>query len=145
MSQMKGSKNVSKMAFFLLPLGIAVNFIGGQVATLLNLPIYLDAIGTMVVAALCVVPAFASSAGNVADAVEQTWTDAAGQIKTVVDTVVFPALTMVLGIAFFVKVALCFFDYRKHGQFEWTGAAILFVCLIFVLLAPNYIWNIVGI
>lgn len=41
------------MAFFLLPLGIAVNFIGGQVATLLNLPIYLDAIGTMVVAALC--------------------------------------------------------------------------------------------
>lgn len=53
MSQMKGSKNVSKMAFFLLPLGIAVNFIGGQVATLLNLPIYLDAIGTMVVAALC--------------------------------------------------------------------------------------------
>ena len=53
MSQMKGSKNVSKMAFFLLPLGIAVNFIGGQVATLLNLPIYLDAIGTMVVVALC--------------------------------------------------------------------------------------------
>ena len=35
--------------------------------------------------------------------------DAAGQIKTVVDT------------------------------------AILFVCLIFVLLAPNYIWNIVGV
>ena len=100
----------------------------------------------LVVAALCVVPAFASSSdGNSADAVEQTWTDAAGQIKTVVDTVVFPALTMVLGIAFFVKGALCFFDYRKHGQFEWTGAAILFVCLIFVLLAPNYIWNIVGI
>ena len=88
----------------------------------------------LTVAALCMVPAFASSAGNVADAVEQTWTDAAGQIKTVV-----------VGIAFFVKVALCFFDYRKHGQFEWTGAAILFVCLIFVLLAPNYIWNIVGI
>ena len=85
----------------------------------------------LLVAALCVVPAFASSsAGNVADAVEQTWTDAAGQIKDVVNTVVFPALTMVLGIAFFVKVALCFFDYRKHGQFEWTGAAI---------------WNIVGV
>lgn len=33
----------------------------------------------------------------------------------------------------------------KHGQFEWTGPAILFVCLIFVLLAPNYIWGIVGI
>ena len=34
--------------------------------------------------------------------------------------------------------------HRKHGQFEWTGPAILFVCLIFVLLAPNYIWGIVG-
>lgn len=100
----------------------------------------------LVVATLSVVPAFASSsAGNVADAVEQTWTDAAGQIKTVVNTVVFPALTMVLGVAFFVKVAMTYFEYRKHGQFEWTGAASLFVCLIFVLLAPNYIWNIVGI
>ena len=81
----------------------------------------------LVVAALCVV------------------TDAAGQIKTVVDTVVFPALSLVLAIAFFVKLAMAYFDYRKHGQFEWTGPAILFVCLIFVLLAPNYIWNIVGI
>ena len=99
----------------------------------------------LAVVTLCVIPAFASSAGNVADAVEQTWTDAADQIKTVVNTVVFPALTMVLGVAFFVKVAMTYFEYRKHGQFEWTGAAILFVCLIFVLLAPNYIWNIVGI
>jgi len=92
---------------------------------------------------LCV-PAFAAG-GDVAGAVEQTWTDAAGQIKTVVDNVVFPALSMILAIAFFVKLALCYFDYRKHGQFEWTGPAILFVCLIFVLLAPNYIWTIVGI
>ena len=100
----------------------------------------------LIVAVLWVVPAFASSpAGNVADAVEQTWTDAAGQIKDVVNTVVFPALTMILGVAFFVKVAMTYFEYRRHGQFEWTGAAILFVCLIFVLLAPNYIWNIVGV
>ena len=61
-----------------------------------------------------------------------------------VDSVVFPALGMVLAIAFFVKLAMAYFDYRKHGQFEWTGPAILFVCLIFVLLAPNYIWGIVG-
>ena len=100
----------------------------------------------LLAAALCVIPAFASSsAGNVADAVEQTWSDAAGQIKDVVNTVVFPALTMILGVAFFVKVAMTYFEYRRHGQFEWTGAAILFVFLIFVLLAPNYIWNNVGI
>ena len=57
----------------------------------------------------------------------------------------FVPIYMVLAIAFFVKLALCYFEYRKHGQFEWTGPAILFVCLIFVILAPNYIWGIVGI
>ena len=92
----------------------------------------------------CCVPAMAAS-GDVAGAVEQTWNDAATQIKTVVDNVVFPALTMVLAIAFFFFFSLCYFEYRKHGQFEWTGPAILFVCLIFVILAPNYIWGIVGI
>ena len=93
-------------------------------------------------AALFCTPALA--VGSVADAVEQTWGDASEQIKAVVDSVVFPALSMVLAIAFFVKLALTYFEYRKHGQFEWTGPAILFVCLIFVLLAPNYIWGIIG-
>ena len=93
---------------------------------------------------ICAVPAFAAN-GDVAGAVEQTWEDAAGQIRSVVDNVVFPALSMIVGVAFFVKLTLTYFEYRKHGQFEWTGPAILFVCLIFVLLAPNYIWSIVGI
>ena len=93
-------------------------------------------------AALFCTPALA--VGSVADAVEQTWGDASEQIKAVVDSVVFPALSMVLAIAFFVKLALTYFEYRKHGQFEWTDPAILFVCLIFVLLAPNYIWGIIG-
>ena len=96
-----------------------------------------------VMAALLCVPA--SAAGNVASAVEQTWAGVSGQIKTVVNSVVFPALDMILAIAFFCKLSMAFFDYRKHGQFEWTGPAILFACLIFTLTAPSYIWGIVGI
>ena len=92
---------------------------------------------------ICCVPAFA--AGDVASAVESTWKDAASQIKTVVDNVVFPALDMILAIAFFVKLGSAYFDYRKRGQFEWTGPAILFACLIFTLTAPKYIWTIIGI
>ena len=91
---------------------------------------------------LCV-PALAAD-GDVAGAVEQTWTDASGQIKDVVDNVVFPALSMILAIAFFAKLAMAYFDYRQRGQFEWAGPVILFVCLVFVLLAPNYIWGIIG-
>ena len=100
-------------------------------------------LSVFLLASLLCVPAMA--AGDVAGAVEQTWTDASSQIKTVVDNVVFPALSMVLAIAFFAKLAMAYFDYRKHGQFEWAGPVILFVCLVFVLLAPNYIWGIIGI
>ena len=85
-----------------------------------------------------------SAAGDVASAVESTWQDAAAQIKTVMDNVVFPALDMILAIAFFTKLGMAYFDYRKHGQFEWTGPVILFACLVFTLTAPLYIWGIIG-
>ncbi len=98
-------------------------------------------------AALCG-SAFAAAAGggstDVSAVVEQTWNAAVGQIKNVVDKVVFPALDMILAIAFFGKIALSYFEYRKHGQFEWTGPVILFACLVFTLTAPLYIWSIVG-
>ena len=61
-------------------------------------------VAVAVVAALCCIPAFA--AGNVASAVENTWKTAATQIKTVVEKVVFPALDMVLAIAFFTKLGM---------------------------------------
>ena len=83
------------------------------------------------------------AAGDVANAVESTWTTAKEQIKTVVNNVVFPALTMILAVLFFVKVGAAYFDYRKHGQFEFTAPAILFACLIFTVTAPLYIWNII--
>lgn len=86
------------------------------------------------------VPAFA--AGDVAGAIEQTWTAAQTQIKTVVNNVVFPVIDMILAILFFVKLGTAYFDYRKHGQFEFTAPCILFACLIFTLTAPLYIWSV---
>ncbi len=86
-----------------------------------------------------------AGSGDVAGAVEATWTDAAGQIKSVVNKVVFPAIDLILAVFFFGKVAVAYFDYRKHGQFEWTGPAILFACLVFSITAPLYIWQIIGV
>ncbi len=97
----------------------------------------------LAVATMFCVPAFAS--GDVSGAISQAWTGASSQIKSVVNDVVFPALDMILAIAFFGKLGMAYFDYRKHGQFEWTGPAILFACLVFTLTAPNYIWGVVGI
>ena len=60
--------------------------------------------------ALLTIPAFAAApTGDVAGAVEQTWTSAQGQIKTVVNNVVFPVLDVVLAVLFFVKVGASYF------------------------------------
>ena len=91
------------------------------------------------------VAAYATGTGDVASAVEGTWQMASGQIKTVVNNVVFSAIDLILAVFFFVKVGTSYFDYRKTGQFEWTAPAILFACLVFTLTAPLYVWDIVGI
>lgn len=93
-----------------------------------------------IVVTVSAVPAFA--AGDVAGAIENTWNTAQSQIKAVVNNVVFPVIDMILAILFFVKLGTAYFDYRKHGQFEFTAPAILFACLIFTLTAPLYIWSI---
>lgn len=87
----------------------------------------------------------AYASGDVAGAVTSTWTAAKFQIKSVVDNVVFPVIDVILAILLFVKIATCYMDYRKHGQFEWTPVAILFGCLIFALTCPLYIWTVVSI
>ena len=92
--------------------------------------------------AFMAVPAFATSAGNVSGAIESTWNAAQGQVKDIVNNVVFPVIDMILAILFFVKIATAYMDYRKHGQFEFTAPAILFACLLFSLTAPSYIWSI---
>lgn len=91
-------------------------------------------------------PALTASAdtGDVAGAVEDTWNSARGQIKQVVNNVVFPVVDTVLAILFFVKLGTAYFDYRKHGQFEFVAPCILFACLVFTLTAPLYIWKIIG-
>lgn len=91
------------------------------------------------------VPCFAAGTGDVAGAVEDTWVAARGQIKQIVNNVIFPIVDLVLAVLFFVKVATAYMDYRKHGQFEWTAPAILLATLVFSLTCPLYIWNILGI
>ena len=82
------------------------------------------------------------AAGDVSTAIENTWKAAQTQIKNVVNNVVFPVIDMILAILFFVKIGTAYFEYRRHGQFEFAAPAILFACLIFTLTAPLYIWSV---
>ncbi len=104
--------------------------------------IFVVIITAVIMTALCSMTVFA--AGDVANAVQSTWDAAKGQIKTIVNNVVFPVIDVVLAILLFVKISTSYMDYRKHGQFEWSGPAILFGCLLFSLTAPMYVWTIVG-
>ena len=52
--------------------------------------------------------AFAAGTGDVAGAVESTWQTASGQIKTVVNNVVFPAIDLILAVFFFAKLGTAF-------------------------------------
>jgi len=97
----------------------------------------------LLVGSLLAVPALAAP-GDVATAIEATWKDAAGQIKTIVNSVVFPAIALILAILFFVKLSTSYMDYRKHGQFDFSAPAILFVGLILALTAPLYLWTVIG-
>lgn len=87
----------------------------------------------------------AGAATSVDAVIEQTWSSIRGQIQNVVNNVVFPAVDMILAVVFFVKLSSAYFDYRKHGQFDFTAPAILFACLMFTLTAPLYIWKVLGI
>lgn len=98
----------------------------------------------MLLVSMFCVTAYAAGSGDVAGAVEGTWKTASQQIKTVVNSVVFPAIDLILAVFFFAKLGTAYFDYRKHGQFEWAAPAILFACLVFTLTAPLYIWSVVG-
>ncbi|AFV23673.1 hypothetical protein Mpsy_1465 [Methanolobus psychrophilus R15] len=48
--------------------------------------------------------------------------DVSDQIITVINKVIFSA-----------KLGMTYYDYRKHGQFEFAAPAILFACLVFTL------------
>ena len=95
-----------------------------------------------VVMLLVTATAVPALAADVATAIEGTWNTAKTQVQAVVNNVVFPVVDMILAILFFVKVGTSYFEYRKHGQFEFAAPCILFACLIFTLTAPLYIWTI---
>lgn len=99
---------------------------------------------SLLLLSLLSVTAFAAESGDVAGAVEDTWNAARGQIKDVVNKVIFPVIDLLLAVLLFVKIATAYMDYRKHGQFEWAPLAILLATLIFSLTCPLYIWNILG-
>lgn len=49
----KVMKKMGTMTLAMIPIGVAINFVGAQIANNLKLPMYLDSIGTFLVASVC--------------------------------------------------------------------------------------------
>ena len=49
---MSNQKKFTTMAILLVPIGIAINVVGGQIAVVLKLPVFIDVIGTILVGSL---------------------------------------------------------------------------------------------
>lgn len=63
----------------------------------------------MVAIVLCLI-AQPTYAADVSSVIESAWTAAKGQIKSVVNNVIFPILDLILAVFFFVKIGSAYFD-----------------------------------
>ena len=58
----------------------------------------------LIIAVMSAMSLCAFADGNVAGAIEGTWKSASGQIKQVVNNVVFPVIDLILAVFFFAKL-----------------------------------------
>ena len=72
--------------------------------------IALVVLAVVILSCIMSVSAFAAGTGDVAGAVEDTWGAARGQIKQVVNNVVFPVSDVLLAGLFFVTVETAYLD-----------------------------------
>ena len=72
--------------------------------------IVLLTLAAVVLIGILSVPALAAETGDVAGAVEDTWDAAKGQIKQVVNNVIFPVIDLILAILLFVKIATSYLE-----------------------------------
>ena len=125
-------KKMDKLAIFLIPIGVALNFIGAQIAMLLKLPVYLDAIGTIVVGALC---------GGVPGAV-------VGVISNTINSITYPAYVWYGIISAIYGILAAYLSKRKVFCSLWKTvlASLLFAtiggvlnsCITWILFGFNF-------
>jgi len=108
-------KNMGKLTVFLIPVGIAVNIVGGQIAILLKLPIWLDAIGTILIGAICgVVPGLIVAA-----------------ITQIINAISLPTVLPYMVVGFAMAIVSAYFT--KKGFFHSFKRAVLLGIIIAVI------------
>lgn len=90
-------------------------------------------------------PALAAGSADVAGAVTSAYNSyVQPQIKSLVNGVIFPIISILLAAILVAKIAVSAYSYKHNGnQFEWHVAFGLFCGLIVSLTAKLWIWNVI--
>lgn len=137
-------KKLDKLTIFLIPIGIAVNFVGGQLAVLLKLPLFLDAIGTIIVGALCggLPGAIVGLGSNLINAISLPtllpygiinitfgilagFLSRKGMLKTLPKAIISGIIYAVIGCGMAVPITV-----MLYGGFVGTGASVIVTTLM---------------
>ena len=110
---MASTKKMSNLVIMLIPIGVAIN---GQIAILLKLPVYLDCIGTMAVAAL---------AGPIPGVI-------VGVISNILNSITAPIYLFYAICSILIALAAAYFS--KNGTFLSFGKSITLGTLVFSLI-----------
>ncbi|RLP74504.1 ECF transporter S component [Mycetocola tolaasinivorans] len=127
------------MAILLIPIAVAVNFVGGSLALALKLPLYLDSIGTFIVAMLAGpwvggVTGFLSLLGvSITDPTSLPWAVLAALVGVVVGTLARGKMFLTwgriissIGIIVLVSVALVvIMRFLFFGGFTTSGSSLV--------------------
>jgi energy-coupling factor transport system substrate-specific component len=137
-------KEFSLMAILLIPIAVAINFVGGALALSLKLPLYLDSIGTFLVAMLAgplvgaVTGALSLVVVSAADPTSLPWVVVASTVGAIVGYLarrgMFNSVTRVaLSIAIVVLVSttlVVVIRYVVFGGFNTSGSSMIAAGLI---------------
>lgn len=102
----------------------------------------------MLITTILTTPAYAeedSTAGDIAGVVSGIWNNASGQVKTICNDVVFPALSITCAIGFTIAVIVSLVNYKKHHTIEVGWAIALLIGLLASLTANTWVWALAGI
>ena len=108
------------LALLIIPVGVAINFVGAQIAAVLKLPIYMDSIGTIFASMLC-----------------GPWVGAvAGGLTNVVTGITMPVNFAFMPVNIIIGLVTGFLS-RKNMFVVWWKSIISVIIIAFVTIAVS--------
>lgn len=82
---------------------------------------------------------------GISDVLEQILNDGIRpEVKGSVNKFLFPLITAVLVVVFFIEAVNTYKDFKKNGEIDKEKLLVTGVCLILCIVAPSFMWGVIG-